>query len=448
MKRILLLLFPISIFGQVNLPTIPQPTQFQNYQNQNSNKPYNPTQVLQNPLQQFFPEETNRTQQQNQQIINQTQQRETQREQQMREVYQDINKSKSNINYNLPSHESKFGTQYYKSIFDKMQILDETNYSIKDVNFQIENAFFENKLDKAEFDKIIKQSGEFIIAKMKELNYDLNSNSAKNFMLFKFFSETLQLKGLKTKHLPLKYDFEDFNGDKNWSKMFVTKLLKTGKGQCHSLPLLYLTLAEEIGATAYLALAPKHSYIKFQGENKKWYNIELTNGMFTAPSFILNNGYVRSEALQNHIYMQELSKKELLAQLYSDLAMGYIAKFGYDDFVQNVAQKALSLYPHGIAPNMLLSNFNTFRFEYAMKKLGINPNNKTELQQIRQYPETVQWLKATNEQYNKIDDLGYQDMPKDAYQKWLGSLKQAKNIQESETLKNQFKGVILPKTKN
>ncbi len=97
---------------------------------------------------------------------------------------------------------------------------------------------------------------------------------------------------------------------------------------------------------------------------------------------------------------------------------------------------------------MLLSNFNTFRFEYAMKKLGINPNNKTELQQIRQYPETVQWLKATNEQYNKIDDLGYQDMPKDAYQKWLGSLKQAKNIQESETLKNQFKGVILPKTKN
>ncbi|MCB6089749.1 hypothetical protein LIS90_13990, partial [Flavobacterium psychrophilum] len=102
-----------------------------------------------------------------------------------------------NINYNLPSSSNKLGTEYYRDVFDKMQILDETNYSIKDVNFQIENAFFENKLDKAEFDKIIKQSGEFIIAKMKELNYDLNSNSAKNFMLFKFFSETLQLKGFK-----------------------------------------------------------------------------------------------------------------------------------------------------------------------------------------------------------------------------------------------------------
>lgn len=40
-------------------------------------------------------------------------------------------------------------------------------------------------------------------------------------MLFKFFSETLQLKGLKTKHLPLKYDFEDFNGDKTGQKCLL-----------------------------------------------------------------------------------------------------------------------------------------------------------------------------------------------------------------------------------
>ena len=272
MKITLLLLLPLITLGQVNLPTIPQPTQFQNYQNQNFNKPYNPSQLPQNPLQQFFPEETNRTQQQNQQIINQTQQRETQREQQMREIYQDINKSKSNINYNLPSHESKFGTQYYKSVFDKMLILDETNYSIKDVNFQIENAYFDNKIDKAEFDKTIKQTGEFLIAKMKELNYDLNSNPAKNYMLFQFFSETLQLNGFKQKHFPIKYDFEDYRGDKDWSKMFVTKLLKTGKGQCHSMPLLYLTLAEEIGAEAYLSICPNHSYIKFQDEKEKLNN--------------------------------------------------------------------------------------------------------------------------------------------------------------------------------
>jgi hypothetical protein len=448
MKITLLLLLPLITLGQVNLPTIPQPTQFQNYQNQNFNKPYNPSQLPQNPLQQFFPEETNRTQQQNQQIINQTQQRETQREQQMREIYQDINKSKSNINYNLPSHESKFGTQYYKSVFDKMLILDETNYSIKDVNFQIENAYFDNKIDKAEFDKTIKQTGEFLIAKMKELNYDLNSNPAKNYMLFQFFSETLQLNGFKQKHFPIKYDFEDYRGDKDWSKMFVTKLLKTGKGQCHSMPLLYLTLAEEIGAEAYLSICPNHSYIKFQDEKEKWYNVELTNGMFTASSFILNSGYIKAEAMQNNIYMQNFSKKELLSQFYTDLAMGYIHKFGYDEFVETVIQKALDLYPNNINANMVLSNFNTVRFEYAMKKLGINPTKKEELQKIRQYPETVQWLKATNGQYQKIDDLGFQQMPADAYENWLGSLKQAKSQQQNEDFRKQFKGVMLKKTKN
>ncbi|HFG0566532.1 TPA: hypothetical protein ACGFUW_002314 [Flavobacterium psychrophilum] len=446
MKRLFLLLLPIITFGQVNLPTVPQPTQFQNYGNQNFGGQNSRNQTP-NPINQILGNEQQRIQQQNQQFVNETQRRENQREQQMREVYADINKSKSNINYNLPSNSDKFGTEFYRTVFDKMLILDETNYSIKDVNFQIENAYFDNKIDKAEFDKTIKQTGEFLIAKMKELNYDLDSNPAKNYMLFQFFSETLQLNGFKQKHFPITYDFEDYRGDKDWSKMFVTKLLRTGKGQCHSMPLLYLTLAEEIGAEAFLSICPNHSYIKFQDENGKWYNVELTNGMFTASSFILNSGYIKVEAMQNNIYMQNFSKKELLSQFYTDLAMGYIHKFGYDEFVENVIQKALNLYPNNINANMVLSNFNTVRFEYAMKKLGINPTKKEELQRIRQYPETVQWLNATNGQYQKIDDLGFQQMPAYAYESWLGSLKQAKSKQQNEEFRKQFKGVMVKKTK-
>lgn len=267
-------------------------------------------------------------------------------------------------------------------------------------------------------------------------------------MIFQYFSETLQLKGFKTKHFPLNYDFEDYRGDKDWSKMFVSKLLRTGKGQCHSMPLLYLILAEQIGAEAFLSLCPNHSYIKFQDENNKWHNIELTNGMFTVSSFILNSGFIRAEAMQNHIYMQNLSKKELLSQFYTDLAMGYIEKFGYDEFVQTVIQKALDLYPNNINAIMVLSNFNTVRFEYAMKKLGINPNKKEELQKISQYPETIGWLNETNSQYQKIDDLGFVQMPADAYENWLGSLKNTKNKQDNETFKKQFKGLIINKAKN
>ena len=442
--NIILLILPIVASSQVNIPSAPPANQVQRYDNQNFNSPI--TEVSN--LNITFDIDKQRQERQVQSLMNEVDQHQKLQEKTMSEAKSDIEKVRSTIQYNLPSFSNVSGTEYYRNVFDKMLTLDEENYSIKDVNFEIENAYLENKFDKDEFDKIIKQSGEFLIAKMKELNYDTNSNTAKNFMLFQYFSETLKLKGTNLKHEPLKYDFEDYRGAKNWSKMFVTKLLKTGKGQCHSMPLLYLTIAEEIGAEAFLAVSPEHSYIKFQDEtNDKWYNLELTNGMFTTTSFILNSGYIKAEAMQNQIYMKNHTKKELLSMFYSDLASGYIHKFGYDEFVQKVISKSLDLYPKNISAQMIKSNYDTAVFEYAMKKLDINPRNKQDLQRIRQYPEAILLLKEVKNQYQSIDDLGYEPMPADAYEKWLGSLKEAKNKQDDETFKKQFKGVIINKIK-
>ena len=339
-------------------------------------------------------------------------------------------------------------SKYYYEAYDKLIQIDTANFSVKNTNFLIENAFYENSQDKAEFDQIIKNSGEFLIAKMQELGYDLNSNSAKNYMLFQFFSETLQLKSNGLKHLPFKYDFKDFQGVNDWSKMFVTKLLATQTGQCHSMPLLYLILAEEINAEAYLAYSPNHSYIRFPDDNRKWHNIELTNGMFSTTSSILNSGYIKSEALSNKIYMQNLSKKELLSHFYVDLAMGYIHKFGYDEFCAKVIYKALELSPNSINANMVKSNIDTNRFETVMFNLKINPRDNKQLQNIRYYPQAVELLKNVNNQYNTVDNLGYEHMPEDAYLQWLQSMQDEKNKQESEKLAKQFKGTLIKPLKN
>jgi hypothetical protein len=71
---------------------------------------------------------------------------------------------------------------------------------------------------------------------------------------------------------PFRYDFEDVFGDRDWSKMFVSKLLETRRGNCHSLPYLYKILCEELGVRAHLALAPNHIYIKHYAEKTGWYN--------------------------------------------------------------------------------------------------------------------------------------------------------------------------------
>jgi hypothetical protein len=438
-------------FYAQNLPNVntPQPSTFSNYQNQSWLNPQNNMPNVPNALDLFRgKDEPSRINQQNQKIINEVEQNQIRQQEALNEIYREIQIQNISINYNLPSFSHLKETSFYVETFKKMSNLDVENFSIKDVNFEIENTYFQNKKDKGEFDKIIKSSGEFILAKMKELKYDSNSNLAKNFMLFQFFSETIQLKNNGQKHDAFKYDFEDYLGIKDHSKMFVSKLISTQSGQCHSMPLLYLILAEEIGAEAYLSTSPNHSFIKFKDENNKWYNIELTNGMFTTPSFMINSGYIKAEALQNKIYLQNLTKQELLSNFYVDLANGYIHKFGYDDFINEVVSKSIELNPNNINAQMIKANYLAQRFEYVCYQLKINPRDNKQLQNIHNYPKVVEMLHQVNQQNKLIDNLGYSQMPAEAYEKWLDSLQEEKNKQENENLKKQFKIKIKQPLKN
>ena len=443
-----LLLIPLCTFSQVNLPNAPQPNQFQQYGNQGLENPNN-INVVPNPanILNGTNETQKRQQLQNEQIMREVEQTEKQRVETLNQIKKDIDQV-DRTNYNLPSLSNVKGTEHYRNVYEKMLTLNIENYSVKDINFEIENAFLENTEDKLEFNQIIKNSGDFIHAKMKELKYDTENNVAKNYMLFQFFSENLTLKANGLKHTPFKYDFNDYTGQKDWSKMFVSKLLKTKTGQCHSMPLLYLILAEQINAEAFLSFSPSHSFIKFKDKNGKWYNIELTNGMFTASSFMINSGYIKAEAIQNHIYLQNLSKQELLSEFYVDLANGYIHKFGYDDFVEKVADKALELYPNNVNAQMIKATYCSIHFEYVAKQLGINPKDKKQLQKIKNNPNAIALLQEANKQGKKVDQLGFTEMPQEAYENWLNSLKEAKHKQENETLNSQFKGTIIKPLKN
>lgn len=390
-----------------------------------------------------------RIQKQNQMLIQEVEQNEKLRTEQLNQVNKDIAEYNSNrINYSLPSYGNIESTKYYRNAFDKLNGLNPNDFSVEKATFLIENAYFEEKQNYEDFNKLIIQIGDFLREKMEALGYDQKSNLAKNFMLFKFFSDTLEIESKNLKHLPFKYDFEDYMGIEDWSKMFVSKLLTTAKGQCNSLPRLYLILAEEIGAEAFLSLAPNHSYIRFRDDYDNWYNVELTNGMFTTQTFILQSGYIKSEALQNEIFMQKMSSKQLLSQLLADFAMGYTRKFGYDSFVKEVIDKSLLLDPNSISANMLNSNYLTIKFEYVAKQANINPRNNQELQNIRYFPKMVELLNQVNSQYSQIDNLGYEFMPPKAYEEWLNSLKDEKQKQDSKDLENQFNIKVKQPIKN
>nr|WP_314496827.1 hypothetical protein [uncultured Chryseobacterium sp.] len=348
--------------------------------------------------------------------------------------------------YSLPSFSGTAGTQSYYEAYRQLASFDTDHYSIAKANFIAENAYYGNKQNFSQFKSGIQKTAKQLLQKMKDRKQDPGSNTDKNLMIFEYFSKDMILGGVQ--HKAYKYDFDDYMGQKDHSKMFVSKLLKTGSGQCHSMPLLYLMLAEEMNAEAHLAYAPNHTYIKFMDEDGEWQNAELTNGIFTTNSLILESGYIKSEALQNDIYMKSLSKKELLAQIYADLANGYIHKYGMDEFVGKTLDKALEHSPNNIYANQLKSMYQQARLAYVAGKLGVaDLENPEELRKIRFYPKAVAMLQETKAQFETIDNLGFVMMPEGAYQQWLGNMKEESNRQKSEALAERMRQVNAEKQK-
>jgi hypothetical protein len=199
--------------------------------------------------------------------------------------------------------------------------------SFKKAVFLTEDAFASDSINFQQFDKAI----QFLASRCKIIESQSNlayterdkAQIQKNFAVFKVMSDTVKYFTDSTGYIqtfPFTYDFNDFWGEIKWQQMFVTKLLRTGKGNCHSLPFLYKILAEEIGGKAYLALAPNHVYIKQYAKQGGWYNTELTSYQFPIDSWIMASGYIHLSAIQNGVYMDTLSNKQSLAVCLIDLA--------------------------------------------------------------------------------------------------------------------------------
>lgn len=351
------------------------------------------------------------------------------------------------MSYRLPSLSNKTGAKAYYSAFESLSNLNPEDYSLADAIFFVENAFYNNdKNFQNTYQNYIQKAVKIIRSELSKNKISDDDNTSKNLTLFQYFAGNTKQNG-KIVHKAVKYDFDDYWGAKDYSKMFVSKLMRTNTGQCHSMPLLYLILAEQIGAEASLVLSPNHSYIRFEDNDGEMLNAELTNGMFTANSFVLNNGYIKSEALQNKMYMQNLTKKELLSQTFVDLASGYIRKFGYDEFVGKVLNKAQQLNPNNINAVLWESNLNQERFVKACNNLGINPNDKDELQKIKNFPELITQLRNINGQFDFIDQSGFTQMPAEQYEKWLGSLQKAENKQRSDEILERIRAIEAQKRK-
>ena len=69
----------------------------------------------------------------------------------------------------------------------------------------------------------------------------------------------------------------------------------------------------------------------------------------------------------------------------------------------------------------------------------ISPENKEQLQNIKNYPPLVEQFHNINQGFDYIDHSGFAQMPIDQYDKWLGSLKSTENKQKSEEIAERLR---------
>ncbi|HEU5291448.1 MAG TPA: hypothetical protein VFU05_12450 [Cyclobacteriaceae bacterium] len=323
-----------------------------------------------------------------------------------------------------------FAQEQYDLAFSELKgmLNDSLSISFKRAVFVTENAYSDNQLSYEGFNEhigLLTRSCSLISKQIEPLYNGRDKENVKKYAaVFKLMTDTLKFYQNEKDYystIPYMYDFDDFLGDKDWRKMFVTKLLTTHTGNCHSLPFLYKILCKELDVKAYLAMAPNHTYIKLWCEKMGWYNTELTSGYFPIDAWIMASGYVHLSAVQNRVYMDTLSDKQSIAVCLIDLAKGYEKKYGDKsnyNFIAMCCNLALKYYPQYV--NGLLLKAETYKKVFQNEMVRQKAEYPSDLFSS---PEGKSFFDSMQSQYVYIHQLGYRKMPDEMYLSWLTELK-------------------------
>jgi len=306
---------------------------------------------------------------------------------------------------------SQGSKQYYIDAYKEQleMIQGQRPIDFKRAVFLTENSYYKGELNYQTYCTDISNIG----AKLKDmirLKGIEKYRTAGNWAAFVYMTDSSSVNNYK----PYRYDFDDFMGDKDWTKQFITKLMKTHTGNCHSLPFFYKILCDEIGVKASLALGPNHVYIKHIDESGQWTNLELTSGSITRDQWIIKSMDIPIEAIKSGAYMAPLSDKESIAFAMFDLAETYKFQYGADKFLLVIIDSAISHFPTCVPLYCLKSN--------CCVELVKKENKKT-VPDKDFIDEHETMCKAAQ---SKLDELGYKDETPEAYQAFLRGMENEK----------------------
>lgn len=345
------------------------------------------------------------------------------------------------IKYDLGEHNGK-PVEGFESAYSELQqmLMGQAEIDFVKAIYLVESAY-DQSLGWDEYISMFNNSKQVIERLIIQDGLDPNDNMAKIMSIFKYMADTTEVffeereKFIKTN--PMLYDYDDYAGKKDATKIFVSKKLRTGTGQCMSLPTLFYLYAKALNTKdVFLAVAPQHSYITFKDKLENWHNIELTGRMFSTDDFQWQGGFVKAPQVKSGIYLKPLNDKETIAYFLTTLAITYIKSFGNDNRAYDMALTAKQYFPNSLTANKIVAGYfqdtyQNIQRQYAVHRLTQNDfDNDSRAKAIKaQRDEAIEYL---------YKGLGYAKIPDWAYEEWLEGVNELANKRQHIVKRRQL----------
>jgi regulator of sirC expression with transglutaminase-like and TPR domain len=147
---------------------------------------------------------------------------------------------------------------------------------------------------------------------------------------------------------PFAYDLADPLGYRIENKLLTT-YLATRKGNCVSMPVLFVILGGRLGLKVTLATAPQHILVKYtEAATGKTHNLEATSGGWPSRDvWYRQNMSMSDEAIRNGVYMRPLSNEEARA-LLAYIVMEHLLASGRFTEAMDLSKVLLEFNPNDV----------------------------------------------------------------------------------------------------
>lgn len=149
---------------------------------------------------------------------------------------------------------------------------------------------------------------------------------------------------------------------------FITGILDSKIGQCYTVPMLYMAIAQRLGYPVYAVTAPEHNFLRFVDPTLKEQNIELSGTAgYSSDADYAYRLNISPEAIKNGAYLRTLTRRQYLGVLLQQNAIVFSTRGDVDRAILYFS-KAYELDPQNVYFAKNLSSLWYRKAEQARSK--------------------------------------------------------------------------------